>query len=72
MVKYHVIKLQGKVDDLTGDVEERPGINVSDGIARDCREGILRRILVVKYVTQLNNSISKMKTSKVLDAISVF
>ena len=72
MVKYHVIKLQGKVDDLTGDVEERPGIHVSDGIARDCREGILRRILVVKYVTQSNNSISKMKTSKVLDAISVF
>ena len=62
MVKYHIIKFQRKVDDPTGDVEKGPGIHVSDSVTRDCREGIC----------QSNNSISKMKSYKVLDAISLF
>ena len=40
MVKYHVIKFEGKVDDETGDVEEGPGVHMSDGVTRYCREGI--------------------------------
>ena len=40
VVKYHVIKLQGKVDDQTGDVEKGASVNMSDGIARDCGVGI--------------------------------
>ena len=72
MVKYHVIEFQGKVDDPTGDVEEGPGVHMSDGITRYCRVGIWHSGWGVKYLTQSNNSISQIKSRKVLDAISLF